>query len=190
MGYHPEKGFLQADWNGYNEAMVLLVLAMGSPTHPIPDNAWQAWCEGYEWDTFYGENHLNFDPLFGHQYSQMYIDFRGIQDDFMRTKGSDYFENSRKATLTNRAYCMDNPQGFKAYGEHCWGLTACDGPRDVDTLVDGQQRQFFSYRVKRCLCYTNRGRRYDCAHRSRWFYSFCTRGLLARIGKHVEYLLR
>ncbi len=148
MGYHPERGFLGAEWHGYNEAMVLLVLALGSPTHPIPATCWQAWCDTYDWDTFQGQEHLNFDPLFGHQYSQMYIDFRGIQDPYMAAKGSDYFQNSRTATLTNRAYCIENPKNFTGYGEHCWGLTACDGPAYLDTIVNGVHRQFFDYRAR------------------------------------------
>lgn len=148
MGYRPERGFLQNDWHGYNEAMILLVLALGSPTHPIPAEGWQAWCDTYEWDAFYGQEHLNFEPLFGHQYSQMYIDFREIQDPYMKAKGSDYFQNSRMATLTNRAYCMDNPRQFVGYGEDCWGLTACDGPRVLDTIWQGEPVQFFTYRAR------------------------------------------
>ncbi|WP_044101912.1 glucoamylase family protein [Neolewinella persica] len=145
MGWHPEKGFIKADWNGYNEAMVLLVLAMGSPTHPVPDNAWEKWSENYQWGEYQGYDHLNFSPLFGHQYSQMYIDFRGIRDDYMRKQDSDYFENSRKATLANRAYCMENPTGFVGYGPNQWGLTACDGPGGLDTLYNGNPVKFRAY---------------------------------------------
>lgn len=138
MGWHPERGFLQAQWDGYNEAMILLVLALGSPTHSIPEGSWEKWCKTYQWGTFYGQEHLNFSPLFGHQYSHIYIDFRGIQDAYMREKGIDYFENSRRATYSNRAYCMDNPRGFEGYGEQLWGLTACDGPGD-SVLVQGKK---------------------------------------------------
>lgn len=128
MGWHPERGFLDATWRGYNEAMILYVLALGSPTHPVPAETWKAWTDTYQWGNYYGQDHVNFGPLFGHQYSHMYIDFRGIQDAYMRTKGMDYFENSRRATLANRAYCIDNPGGWKGYSEQVWGLTACDGP--------------------------------------------------------------
>lgn len=148
MGWHPERGFIAHDWQGYNEAMILLVLALGSPTHPIPAEAWDAWCRTYVWDDFYGFEHVNFSPLFGHQYSHMYIDFRGIQDDYMREKGIDYFENSRRATLSNRAYCMDNPRGFAGYGPRQWGLTACDGPVGLDTVYRGEPLQFFTYRAR------------------------------------------
>lgn len=148
MGWRPDKGFIPHDWSGYNEAMILVVLAMGSPTHALPDDAWQHWSEDYEWMAFHGYDHLNFSPLFGHQYSQMYIDFRGIRDGYMRAKDSDYFTNSRKATLTNRVYCIDNPLGFSNYGPNEWGLTACDGPGGMDTLLNGRQREFFSYRAR------------------------------------------
>nr|WP_253930665.1 glucoamylase family protein [Lewinella sp. W8] len=148
MGWHPERGYIPADWNGYNEAMILLVLAMGSPTHPVPDNAWERWTEDYQWAEFQGKEHLNFSPLFGHQYSHMYIDFRGIQDDYMREKESDYFENSRVATLTNRAYCIENPGGFVGYGPNNWGLTACDGPGRLDTVRNGRPVTFYDYRAR------------------------------------------
>ncbi|MBB4079548.1 hypothetical protein GGR28_002173 [Lewinella aquimaris] len=148
MGWRPDREFIPADWRGYNEAMILLVLGMGSPTHPLPDDAWERWSEGYQWDEFQGYEHLNFSPLFGHQYSQMYIDFRGIQDAYMREHDSDYFENSRKATLANRAYCIENPMGFVGYGPNQWGLTACDGPGGLDTIYRGQEVKFFDYRAR------------------------------------------
>ena len=141
MGWQPESGFIESYWNGYNEAMILLILAMGSPTHPVAGNAWEKWTETYEWQTFYGYEHLNFAPLFGHQYSQMYIDFRGIQDNYMREKGIDYFENSRRATMANRAYCIDNPGNFVGYDENTWGLTACDGPGSIET----DSMEYFAY---------------------------------------------
>jgi hypothetical protein len=144
MGWHPEKGFIPADWKGYNEAMLLYVLALGSPTHPVGTDVWPAWTKSYEWATFQGQPHVNFDPLFGHQYSHVWIDFRGIQDPYMKQKGIDYAENSRRATYANRAYCVENPAKWQDYGSTIWGLTACDGPRD--TTVAG--RKFFSYRAR------------------------------------------
>jgi len=132
MGWHPERGFLDASWKGYNEGMILYVLALGSPTHPVKPESWQAWTSTYQWNTYFDQEYVNFGPLFGHQYSHMYIDFRGIQDDFMRGKGIDYFENSRRATLANHAYCVQNPADWEGYGEDIWGLTACDGPGDMD----------------------------------------------------------
>ncbi|MBO0952218.1 glucoamylase family protein [Fibrella forsythiae] len=144
MGWHPEKGFIPSDWHGYNEAMLLYVLALGSPTHPVGSDVWPAWTKGYEWATFQGQPHVNFDPLFGHQYSHVWIDFRGIKDDYMTKKGIDYVENSRRATYANRAYCLANPDKWTDYSATIWGLTACDGPKD--TTVAG--RSFFSYRAR------------------------------------------
>lgn len=148
MGWHPEKGFIESDWSGYNEAMVLLVMAMGSPTHPIPVSSWSKWCETYITDTFYNHQHIQFDPLFGHQYSHVWIDFRGIRDSFMTSLNDDYFQNSVKATLANKAYCVDNPGKWEGYGENSWGLTACDGPYNGKMKVGNQERQFFDYRAR------------------------------------------
>lgn len=130
MGWHPEKGFIQAEWYGYNEAMILIIMAMASPTHPISAASWDAWCDTYFWAEHNGQEYINFGPLFGHQYSHVWIDFRGIQDKYTKKKGIDYFENSRRATLANRAHCIDNPKKFKGHSADIWGLTACDGPMD------------------------------------------------------------
>jgi hypothetical protein len=127
-GWNPETGFLRYDWGGYNEAMILYLLALGSPTFPISPEAWTAWTSSYAWQTHYGQAFVVFPPLFGHQYSHVWIDFRGIQDAYMRAKGLDYFENSRRATLANRAYVIANPHGWADYGENVWGLTASDIP--------------------------------------------------------------
>jgi hypothetical protein len=127
-GWSPEKGFENWWWRGYNEAMILCILGLGSPTHPLPLSIWNAWTIGYSWQTHYGYSYVNFPPLFGHQYSHCWIDFRNIQDNYMRQRGIDYFENSRRATLAARAYCMANPQSRVGYGENVWGITACDGP--------------------------------------------------------------
>ncbi len=145
MGWFPENGFIEHSWQGYNEAMILLVLAMASPTHPIPAESWVRWTETYRWESFQGYEHVNFGPLFGHQYSHMYIDFRGIQDEYMRGKGIDYFENSKRATLANRAYCIENPREFIGYGPNLWGLTACDGPYNGEKETAIGTVQFAGY---------------------------------------------
>jgi hypothetical protein len=129
MGWRPERGFIKADWEGLNEASILYILALGSPTHPVDPAAWKAWTSTYQWRGFYGYEHVNFGPLFGHQYSHVWIDFRGIQDDYFRATGIDFFENSRRAVLSQRAYAVDNPGKWKGYGKNIWGLTACDGPK-------------------------------------------------------------
>lgn len=128
MGWHPESGFIKSRWVGYNEAMFLYLLALGARREPLGPEAWEAWTRGYRWQTHYGQSYVAFAPLFGHQYSHCWIDFRGLADAFVRGRGLDYFENSRRATLANRAYCLANPRGWSGYGPDCWGLTACDGP--------------------------------------------------------------
>ncbi len=130
MGWDPVDGFLIHRWIGYNEAMILYILASGSPTQPLdnPVRSWNAWTSGYEWQTHYGYSFVIFPPLFGHQYSHAWVDFREIQDEYMRNRGITYFENSRRATLANREYCIENPGGFEGYGENVWGITASDIP--------------------------------------------------------------
>jgi hypothetical protein len=128
MGWTPERGYVQFDWQGYNEGMILYLLAIGSPTHPVDPRAWDAWTATYRWDASDGFPRVAFDPLFGHQYTHVWVDFRGIQDPYMRSRGIDYFVNSARATYANRAYCIANPAKWVGYDELVWGLTASDGP--------------------------------------------------------------
>jgi hypothetical protein len=148
MGWTPEEGFHDYDWRGYNEAMIVYVLALGSPTHPVGEGAWPAYTSTYRWETFQDQTFVNFAPLFGHQYSQVFLDLSGLRDAYMRGKGIDYFENSRRATLAQRAYAIANPGRFAGYGEDVWGLTACDGPADVTLAVNGRRVRFFSYAAR------------------------------------------
>jgi hypothetical protein len=148
MGWVPEHGFHGYDWRGLNEAMILYVLALGSPTHPVDPAAWEAYTGTYQWREYYGQEHVNFAPLFGHHYSQIWIDFRGIQDAYMRGRGIDYFENSRRATYAQRGYAIDNPMHWKGYGADLWGLTACDGPVDATLSIDGRLHRFFTYAAR------------------------------------------
>ena len=148
LGWKPREGHLPWDWRGYNEAMILQILALGSPTHAVEPEIWPAWCANYRWGTFHGQEHLGFAPLFGHQYSHVWIDFRGIRDAAMREKGIDYFENSRRATLAQRAYAIANPGGFTGYGERLWGLTACDGPVNGTVEIGGRRRTFVTYTAR------------------------------------------
>jgi hypothetical protein len=148
MGWHPETGFIPHDYRGYNEAMFLYLIALGSPTHPVDRSAWTTFTSTYPWAEFYGQEHVNFAPLFGHQYSHSWIDFRGIRDAYMRQRGIDYFENSRRATLSQRAYAIANPMGWKGYGPNMWGLTASDGPKDTVITIDGKRRTLFTYRAR------------------------------------------
>ena len=145
MAWRPERGFGPARYQGYDEAMLLYVLALGSPTFPADSTAWQAFTSTYKWGSFYGQEHVNFAPLFGHQYSHVWIDFRGIHDAYMREKGLDYFENSRRATISQRAYATENPGGWRDYSSDIWGLTASDGPKDTTMVIDGVSRRFRTY---------------------------------------------
>ena len=134
MGWDPEKGFLESRWIGYNEAMILYLMALGASGESGATNSptpvrWEAWTSGYKWRQHHGFEFVEFAPLFGHQYSHCWVDFRGIVDAAMRPHGIDYFENSRRATLAQRAYCIANPGGFPNYGPLEWGLSACDGPK-------------------------------------------------------------
>ena len=151
MGWHPESGFIASDWNIYNEGLLLYVLALGSPTHALPAETWTAWSDRFDaqWGNAYGgEPHLQFPPLFIHQYSHCFIDFRGIRDAYMARRGIDYFENSRRAVRAQRGYAIANPGGWAGYGADVWGLTACDGPGDFTHTIDGRAREFFSYSAR------------------------------------------
>jgi hypothetical protein len=144
-GWRPETGFIPHCWTGYDEALLVYVLGLGSPTHPLPAESYAAYCSTYVWKEIYGHELLYSGPLFTHQLSHMWIDFRGIRDAFMRDHGSDYFENSRQATYVHQEYAIANPLQFAGYGEYCWGITACDGPGWEKRVVDGVERQFFDY---------------------------------------------
>lgn len=128
MAWKPGSGFLTANWVGYNEAMVLYILGMGAATNPLPASAWNRWTNGYTWATYYTYSYVPFPPLFGHQYSHCWIDFRHTADAYMSGRNTTYFENSRRATLAQRAYCIANPLGRVGYSSNVWGLTASDGP--------------------------------------------------------------
>ena len=145
MAWRPENGMHTHDYKGYEEAMILYVLALGSPTHAISPDAWKARIGNYKWAEFYGQQFINYAPLFIHQYSHIWLDFRGIHDAYTREKGVDYFENSRRATYAQRAYATDNPSRFRGYGENMWGLTASIGPLDAKGSVDGREIQFHTY---------------------------------------------
>ncbi len=146
MGWKPGTGFLTYGWEGYSEAMLLYVLGLGSPTHPLPAASYGAWTGTYQWENLYDIDFLFSAPLFTHQLSHVWIDFRGIQDSFMREKRSDYFENSRRATAVQQQYAVRNPMWFKGYGENCWGITAGPGPGFLKQCAEGGiERQFYGY---------------------------------------------
>src|SRR4051812_11476281 len=145
LGWSPEEGFLEYDWRGYNEAMMIYLLALGSPTHRVGPEAWVEWTSTYDrtsWRKSFGQEFLTFGPLFGHQYSHVWIDFRKLQDAYMRRRGLDYFENTRRAVYAQQAYAIANPHKCKGYGPTVWGLTASDGPADV-TVGEGTAARLF-----------------------------------------------
>jgi hypothetical protein len=144
-GWKPESGFLPHRWEGYNEALLLYTLALGSPTYPIPPECYEAWLATYAWKSIYDIELIYAGPLFIHQLSHVWIDFRGIQDRYVRERGIDYFENSRRATYVQQEYAVRNPNEFAGYGKHCWGITASDGPGPGVEMVDGVERRFYDY---------------------------------------------
>ena len=148
QGWKPESGFLHYGWEGYSEAIVLYVLAMGSPTFPITDAAYEAWTATYQWENLYDIDFLYAGPLFIHQFSHAWIDLRGIQDSFMRENHSDYFQNSTRAVCIQREYARRNPLEFTGYDENCWGLTACDGPNAETAGMASENRRLFGYAAR------------------------------------------
>jgi hypothetical protein len=150
LGWSPEEGFLPYDWRGYNEAAVLYLLALGCASKPVDASAWSAWSGAFQksWSTFNGQQGLHFPPLFGHQYSSVWVDFRGIRDAFMRRRDFDYFDNSRRAAFAQRNYAILNPKRWQGYAADVWGLTACDGPADMLIRYQGELRRFRSYAAR------------------------------------------
>jgi hypothetical protein len=120
MGWFPDKGFIDGRWDRYCELMMLYLLGIASPTHPIPKETWDAWRRpDFE---YRGVRFLLADgPLFTHQYSQAWFDFRGKHDRF-----TDYFKNSIIATKVHKLWCIEQSKRFPDYGENLWGITASD----------------------------------------------------------------
>ena len=147
-GWKPECGFLNYGWEGYSEAILLYVLGLGSPTRALTDECFCAWTATYQWENLYGHDFLYAGPLFIHQFSHAWIDFRGIRDAFMREKDCDYFENSRRATCVQREYAMRNPGSFAGYGADCWGLSAGDGPQAEERRIAGRRQAFYGYAAR------------------------------------------
>ena len=147
-GWRPESGFLRSRWQGYSEALILYVLGLGSPTRPLPAESFRAWTTSYRWRALYGHELLYAGPLFIHQLSHCWIDFRGIRDAYMRDRGIDYFENSRRATYVQRAYATRNPKKWTGYSATNWGITASDGPGPASRAFHGSRRRFYGYHAR------------------------------------------
>ena len=125
-GWKPETGFLTARWNDYSEQMLLYVLAIGSPTHPVSTDVWYAWRR--DWRNYFGYRYLAaVPPLFIHQFSHAFLDFRGKREN--RPPHTDYFENSVKATKAQKAFFQTLSKEFPGYSENIWGLTASDSQK-------------------------------------------------------------
>ena len=150
MGWHPEEGLIERNWDGMNEGMFIYILALGAPVHAVPSASWDVWTASYPsfWRGEGATRHIAFAPLFGSQYSHIFIDFRGIRDVVMRKAGFDYFENSRRETYANRNYCAANPMQWKGYSGRVWGLSACQGPANVELPYRGATRTFFGYAAR------------------------------------------
>lgn len=144
-GYRSKSGFITHRWKGYDEALLLYVLGLGSPIYSLPGESYPAWLSTYAWRKIYDHEFVYAGPLFVHQLSHIWIDFRGIQDNYMREKGLDYFENSRRATYVQREYAIRNPLEFALYDKDCWGITASDGLGPARLKIDRVKRHFFDY---------------------------------------------
>lgn len=145
QGWKPECGFLHYGWEGYNEAVLLYVLGLGSPTFPLTPAGYVTWQLTYQWENLLDRDVLYSGPLFTHLFSHAWIDFRGIRDAFMREKATDYFENTKSAVALHREYGERNPNGFKAYCRDFWGVTAGDGPSSEHIRENGRDLRFFGY---------------------------------------------
>jgi len=129
MGWLPDSGFSTfGDWKGYDEGMLIYLLGIGATSNSLPASCWSYWTSGYAWATFYGFSFVTFPPLFGHEYSHCWIDFRHVGDTYMNGQTSTYFENSHRAALAQQQYCIADPGGFAGYNALIWGLTASDDP--------------------------------------------------------------
>ena len=145
QGWLPGTGFVNYGYEGYDEALILYLLGLGAPASELTAASYSAWLSSYEWKRVYDIDFLYAGPLFTHQLSHIWADFRGIQDSYMREKGIDYFENSRRATCIQQRYAMANPLNFRGYGEFAWGITASDGPGETTIRIDGVERHFHDY---------------------------------------------
>ena len=124
MGWKPESGFLNARWEHYCELMMIYLLAYGSPTHPLDPKTWHAWKRPtytYDGITYISSG----DPLFTHQYSHAWYDFRGKRDAY-----ADYFDNSVKATEAHKRWCITLRNKYQAYSKDLWGITSSDSEKE------------------------------------------------------------
>jgi hypothetical protein len=129
LGWNEKEGLFKLGWWGYTEALFLYIVAAGMK-YPDAERGYQSWLNFYQWREPYNKKvgHVVFPSLFIHQYSFIWLDMRGLYDNYMREKNIDYFENSRRATYVQKNYAVQNPNKWVGYDSLTWGLTACDGP--------------------------------------------------------------
>ncbi len=144
-GWIPESGMIPHVWKGLDEGPILMLMGMGSKTHPLPADCWDKYFASARLETVHGQRHMVFGPLFGHQYCHCWVDFRGLKNEMVRRLGFDLFENSRRATLAQRAYGVANPGKWRGYSALDWGWTPGGGPAWEKRVVDGVEREFFEY---------------------------------------------
>ncbi len=125
MGWHPESGFIKARWDNYSEHPMLYLMAIGSSTHPLSPASWYAWERN--WNHYKKYTFLGKAPLFTHQYSHAWVDFRNRRE--IKASRVDYFENSIIATRAHRDFCIDLAKEFPGYSENVWGITASDSAK-------------------------------------------------------------
>ncbi|HEX8180513.1 MAG TPA: glucoamylase family protein [Pyrinomonadaceae bacterium] len=140
-GWRPETGFLHARWDTYSEHLILQLLAISSPKHPITPLAWRAWQR--QRITYAGYTYLTGGPLFIHQYTHAYVNFRGRRESWYPF--TDYFANSVAATRAHRQFCLDLAREFPGYTANVWGISASDSAQGYvawggpprDPAIDG-----------------------------------------------------
>ncbi|MQV96930.1 hypothetical protein GHK46_05620 [Sinorhizobium medicae] len=148
MGWRPPGRFLKHRWRGHSEALLLYVLALGSPTRPIMPPNYEAYTAAHEWLELDGAAHLHAAALFVHLFPQAWIDFRSIRDKGMRDRATDYFDNTRRAIRLQRAHAEENPHGFAGYCRDLWGFSACHAPKGWFRLRDGRRQKLLGYEAR------------------------------------------
>lgn len=148
MGWRPPGRFLKYRWQGYSEALLLYVLALGAPHHAIGPEHYRAFTAAYDWTTVDDVPHLRAAPLFIHLFPQAWIDLRALRDAPMRDKATDYFDNTGRAIALQRQYAERNPGGFSGYGSDMWGLSACHGPTGQQRLVNGLRQRMLGHAAR------------------------------------------
>lgn len=149
----PERGFVQAEWEGYTEALPMYVMGAASPSHPLPRSVYQRDADGYCWHHNAGVDWIHAAPLFIHLFPQAWLDLRGLDDGYVaRHAQIDYFENTRRAITVQRDYADLNPNNFSGYRKDVWGLSACEGPRGEHVKRDGRTQDFLGYAARGVTC--------------------------------------